>query len=63
MKMMKDVFSGVIGLYRRQGKYPPEEWDWEGLKDHLETILGEMPEDFLKFTDVEIGQNDSGQTD
>ena len=54
MKMMKDVFSGVIGLYIGDKGNTPEEWDWEGLKDHLETILGEMPEDFLKFTDVEI---------
>ena len=51
---MKDVFSGVIGLYIGDKGNTPEEWDWEGLKDHLETILGEMPEDFLKFTDVEI---------
>ena len=54
MKMMKDVFSGVIGLYIGDKGNTPEECDWEGLKDHLETILGEMPEDFLKFTDVEI---------
>ena len=55
MKMMKDVFSGVIGLYIGDKGNTPEEWDWEGLKDHIETILGEMCRKiFLKFTDVEI---------
>lgn len=54
MKMMKDVFEGVSALYIGDKVNTPEEWDWEGLKDHLETIMGEMPSDFLKFTDVEI---------
>lgn len=54
MKMMRDVFESVAALYIGDKGNMPEEWDWEGLKDHLETILGEMPNDFLKFSDVEI---------
>ncbi len=54
IKMMGDVISGVIGLYIGDKGNIPDEWDWEGLKEHLETIFGEMPKDFLKFTDVEI---------
>lgn len=54
LKMMKDVFSEVASLYIGDKVNTPEEWDWEGLREHLETILGEMPGDFMKFTDVEI---------
>ena len=51
---MRDVFSSVAALYIGDKVNTPEEWDWEGLKEHFESILGEMPDDFLVFTDVEI---------
>ncbi|HIV85656.1 MAG TPA: preprotein translocase subunit SecA [Candidatus Monoglobus merdigallinarum] len=54
MKMIKDVIYGVVGRYIGDKGNVPEEWDWEGMREHIETILGEMPQDFMKFTDVEI---------
>ena len=54
MKMIRDVIYGVVGLYIGDKGNVPEEWDWEGMREHLETIFGEMPEGFMKFTDVEV---------
>ena len=53
MNMLKDAIAAVINLYVGD-KSLPEEWDWDGMKEHFETLLGEMPEGFMEFTDVEI---------
>ncbi len=54
MKMMRDVISNTAALYIGDKANVPEEWDWQGMREHFESIFGEMPEDFMKFTDVEI---------
>ena len=54
MKMMRDVISNTAAMYIGDKGNVPEEWDWKGMRDHFETIFGEMPDTFMKFTDVEI---------
>lgn len=54
MKMLRDVIENTIALHVGDKGNAPEEWDWQGMREHFEAILGEMPEDFMKYTDVEI---------
>ena len=53
LTMMEGCLEHIIALYSGE-KTLPEEWDWEGLKDHLATVFGELPEDTLEFSEVEI---------
>lgn len=54
IRMVKDVIGNVVGLYIGDKGQLSEEWDWEGMREHIETIIGEMSSDFLKFTEVEM---------
>ena len=53
VNMMGSVIGGIIALYSADKQYV-EEWDWEGLKDHLNETFGEFPEDILKFDEFEM---------
>ncbi|MEG2669372.1 MAG: SEC-C metal-binding domain-containing protein, partial [Oscillospiraceae bacterium] len=53
VSMIESVIKEIISLYSAE-KQLPEEWDWEGLKEHMETVFGGFHEGFLQFSEIEI---------
>ncbi|MBE5041073.1 preprotein translocase subunit SecA [Ructibacterium gallinarum] len=53
INMMNDTTSGIISLYVGD-KQAPEEWDWEGMKDHMTTVFGTLPEETFDFSEHEL---------
>ena len=53
LNMMSDTVSQVIALYAGD-QIPAEEWDWEGMKEHIAGIFGELPSDTFDFSEHEL---------
>ncbi len=53
VNMMGDTVANIIALYAGD-KQLAEEWDWEGMEDHMTTIFGELPEEAFDFSEHEI---------
>ena len=51
--MMGSVIEKIIAIYAGD-KHLPEEWDWEGLRDHIAEIFGDLPDSALYFDEVEM---------
>jgi len=62
LEMVKDTIEGILKNYTNKEIYP-EEWDWSGLKDHINQIFSvplviskeEIPElSILKLQDISV---------
>lgn len=53
VNMMGDTTAGIIALYVGD-KQLAEEWDWEGMEDHMTAVFGELPEEAFDFSEHEI---------
>ena len=53
VNMMKDTIEGIVLRYIGD-KNLPEEWDWKGMQEHLESIFGQLPEGVLDFSEHEL---------
>jgi len=40
--MMRDTVANIIAYSVGDGQHP-EEWDWQSLKEHMESVFGELP--------------------
>ncbi len=53
INMMRDTINDIVAVYSGDGRLP-EEWDWDGLKENIFNIFGELPEDTFDFSEHEI---------
>ena len=53
VNMMRDTIKDIVALYSGDGRLP-EEWDWDGLKENMLNVFGELPEDTFDFSEHEI---------
>ena len=51
--MMRDTVNDIIAVYSGDGRLP-EEWDWDGIKENMLNVFGELPEDTYDFNMHEI---------
>ena len=53
LNMVRDTTDSLILMHMGDAQIP-EEWDWDGMKEHFISVFGELPQEAFDFTDHEI---------
>ena len=51
--MIRDTLTNVIARYSASSDNP-EEWDWNGLKEHINSVCGELPNETFDISENEL---------
>ena len=53
LNMVRDTTDSLILMHMGDAQIP-EEWDWDGMKEHFTSVFGELPQEAFDFSDHEI---------